>query len=139
MQVELGNPAAVQRRTVDNPDGTVDIDTTTLDGPRVTYVDFADEKTLGEAFVAITDPRGVWGAHTDGGVTPTYVWSDNASLQALLAEHFGCPAGRPADLEQTYYTVNGPAGVDSSQGPLDPNTPVPDSPEGLDGGTTPTA
>lgn len=133
MQVELGNPAAVQRRTVDNPDGTTSVDVTDLDGPRVTYVNFADDVSLGEAFVSVTDPRGVWGAHTASSDTkPLFVWSDNASLQSLLAEHFGCSAGRPADLEQVYYTTNGPAGTDTSQGPLDPNTPVPDSPAGLD-------
>lgn len=42
---------------------------------------------------------------------PTWVWSDNEDFAILLSKFFNCPVGRPVDVEETHYTVYGPAGV----------------------------
>lgn len=49
--------------------------------------------------------------NSEGNTRPAWVWSDNERFAVLLGEFFGCPVGRPADVEQTHYTVAGPPGV----------------------------
>jgi hypothetical protein len=39
---------------------------------------------------------------------PTWVWSDNPKFATLLGKLFGCPVGRPDDVEVTHYTNAGP-------------------------------
>lgn len=108
MIVELGNPKAVQQRTAD--DGSTVAES--LDGERVTYINIPNEDVnLSEAFTTITDPRGAWGAHAAQGDSPSWVYSDNAALQMLLAQHFGCVEGRPDNVEATHHTLAGPPGV----------------------------
>jgi len=61
-----------------------------------------------EAFVAVAHPiHGSWARTAAPGSTPEWVWSDHAGLQKMLAEHFGCAEGRPADVEDTHYTQHG--------------------------------
>lgn len=42
---------------------------------------------------------------------PSWVWSDHAGLEQMLADYFGCPIGAPADVEDTHWTRNGMPGV----------------------------
>lgn len=42
---------------------------------------------------------------------PTWVWSDNEAFAVLLGHYFGCPVGRPDDVEATHHTLSGPPGV----------------------------
>ncbi len=56
---------------------------------------------------------------------PTWVWSDNEAFAVLLGEFFGCPVGRPGDVEATHHTAAGPPGVY----PAEPETAPADDPE----------
>lgn len=86
-----------------------------LDGARVVTVTFPDDMPLMEIATTITIAQGVWDSHSPGGYAdsgaPTWVDSDSSALAALLAEHFGCDVGAPADVERTHWTENGPPGV----------------------------
>src|ERR1035437_3917250 len=63
-----------------------------------------------EALVAVTHPMsGIWGRHGEGG--PSWIWSDNKDLQAVLSGFYGVSGGRPDDIEITYYTRFGAPGV----------------------------
>jgi hypothetical protein len=55
-----------------------------------------------EAYLAVVHPGGLWRFHSD--TAPTYVYSDNEVLAQQLSEHFQCPAERPDDLEERYWT-----------------------------------
>lgn len=69
-------------------------------GKQATVIDVADGTPLSEAFVAITNPAGVWAYHAAEGKSPAWVASDSEGLAALLAEHFG---GIPVrELEDPY-------------------------------------
>lgn len=85
--VYLGNPEPVEHVGEDKTRQTLDVE----GGPVVTDVHVTDDTTLGEAFVAITAPTGIWAAHADA--PPTFVYCpDNPEFARLLAEHFGCEA-----------------------------------------------
>lgn len=110
--VELGNqaPHEVQR----DPDGLSSVgvtpeNTKALGGTRVTTVEFPDDTTLGEALVTITRKGGVWDYHSSE--KPLWVASNSPEFEALLAVHFECDRGKPEDVEETHFTVNGPPGV----------------------------
>ena len=68
-------------------------------GKRATTIDVdEDAYNLAAAFRVITDPGGVWAAHSTGPgtghdeqATPAWVASDNPQLADLLAAHFDCP------------------------------------------------
>jgi hypothetical protein len=59
-----------------------------------------------EAFLAVLNG---WRAESTG--APTWVWSDNPDFAVLLGAFFGCPVGRPDDLEATHFTTAGAPGV----------------------------
>lgn len=59
-----------------------------------------------EALLAV---RASFAAQSEG--RPSWVWSDNADFEKLLGAFFGCPTGRPADVEMTHHTDAGPPGV----------------------------
>lgn len=59
-----------------------------------------------EAFVSVTND---WPNHSPK--PPTWVWSDNEDLAVMLSEAYGCPVGRPDDVEDTHHTLAGPPGV----------------------------
>lgn len=81
-----------------------------LDGKRVTRVDFPEDMSVAEAVETIIKPvKGIWAQHSDE--APDWVESDSDMLAQLLADHFDCTVGAPNDLEDAYYTVNGPPGV----------------------------
>lgn len=105
MYLELGNSQTKSGQR--NDDGTVTFQP--LDGDRVTTVVFPEGTSIAEAFATVTAGNGVWANHSDG--TPTWVECSSAGLQALLAEHYGCDEGKPADVEDTHYTTSGPPGV----------------------------
>jgi hypothetical protein len=128
MQVELGNAAP---RSADG--SAVD------DGEhRVTYVNIPDEAyelDLGaapsveqlalhllqadggvtklpglEPLLAIVHPDGAWARHSTG--KPTWVYSGtHPELAEFLGEFFGCPVGRPDNVEDTHWTRSGMPGV----------------------------
>lgn len=64
-----------------------------------------------EGVMAVVHPSGIWRAHSKPGTTPTWVWSDNAEMARILSEFFGCPVGRPTDVESTHWTRSGPPGI----------------------------
>lgn len=86
-----------------------------LPGKRTVSCAFPDEMSLMECANTITISKGIWDSHSPGDFAdsgkPTWVWSDSPSLQALLAEHYGCDAGVPDDVEDTHHTESGPPGV----------------------------
>lgn len=94
MHVKLGNHAPLDRDTQ-------------LEGWAVTDVSIPDNYTLLEAVSAVTAADGVW-KHHSADEAPAWVWSDNESLQTLLAESFKCEVGVPADVEDKYYTSTPP-------------------------------
>jgi hypothetical protein len=59
--------------------------------------------------------RGLWSAQ--GFQKPTWVWAEKDEYARALAAWFGCPVGRPEDVEDTHYTHAGPPGVKFSPGP----------------------
>jgi hypothetical protein len=59
-----------------------------------------------EALLAVV---AAWRAEAAG--DPTWVDCDNNDFAVLLGEFFGCPVGRPDDVESTHYTNAGPPGV----------------------------
>lgn len=59
-----------------------------------------------EAFISVVSD---WPNHSPN--KPTWVWSDNADLAAMLGEAYGCPVGIPADVEDTHHTYAGPPGT----------------------------
>lgn len=81
------------------------------DAPRSTVVQLPDDTPLGEALLTITR---LWALHS--AEPAAWVASDSASLEALLAEHFDCEAGKPGDVEATHYTLAGPPGVYPEEG-----------------------
>jgi hypothetical protein len=119
MQVELGNVAATMVE---------------WDGPRVTYVsvpetytyevaDSAEDLATEVAKHLAQNPGGqthlpgqeallavnaTWQAHSSA--PPSWVWSDNADFGVLLGRFYGCPVGRPGDVEGTHFTHSGPPG-----------------------------
>lgn len=99
MQVWLGNVAPIEVKRVEGPNGEilssdrVPIVSDNEPGKEVTSV--ACHGTLAEAFIEITSPNGVWPFHSDA--PPAWVKSDSPGLEALLAEHFGCDTGEPAE------------------------------------------
>jgi hypothetical protein len=77
---------------------------------RVLEVRVPDDASTGEAFRSITDSGGVVAYHTDE--APAWVHcEEKPGLASLLAEHFGCANGKPDDVEDTHWTLNGPPGV----------------------------
>lgn len=58
-------------------------------GKRATVVEVPDEVSLGDAFTAITASGGIWATHAIEGAKPAWVASDNPSLAALVASHYG--------------------------------------------------
>ena len=117
MQVQLGN----DRPTTPSPNGA----------PVVTYINIPDEYTCEdidikevalnllrnpqvtrlpgqEALITVVHENGAWAQHSKS--TPTWAWSDNPVLDKLLREFYEIPS-RPADVEDTHYTLSGPPGV----------------------------
>lgn len=138
MRIEFGNPSPREAATGEP-----------VPGPSVTYVNIpdtytfkggADAKDLAlhlaqnpditnlpdhEAFVAVAHgTAGLWTRHSAS--KPSWVWSDNEDMSALLSEYYGCPVGRPDDLEDTHYTQSGAPGVGTPQADL---SVVPDQDE----------
>lgn len=67
-------------------------------GEQVTTVAIPDSYTLDEKVRTVTHADGVWGAHSnDPG--PAWVECDDEDLLGALAQHYGCPIGRP-DTEE---------------------------------------
>lgn len=61
------------------------------------------------ALLLLAHPDGLWSKASDG--TPTWAWSDNPEMQRFCEELYGCPGGRPEDVEDTHWTWAGPPGV----------------------------
>lgn len=53
--------------------------------------------------------NGGWATQSKG--TPLWVASDDPEVERILSEFYGCPAGVPADVEDTHHTEAGPPGV----------------------------
>lgn len=105
--IEMGNHDA--KHGVGRDDKTDEVLFEKIDGQRVFRMVTPEGWTLGETFTSITQPvRGAWANHSDS--PPAWVETNSAGLTALLAEHFGCEAGAPKDLEEKYHTLNGPPG-----------------------------
>lgn len=70
-----------------------------IDGTRTVTVRFPDGMPLMECAQTVTIPKGVWDSHSPGGFEdsgkPLWVESNSPTLQALLAEHYGCASGAP--------------------------------------------
>lgn len=95
MRVQLGNSAAKEAYR----DGGGNLNHRALDGNRITTVVIPDTYTLLEAVACVTAQDGAWNHHSQGDdpldSIPDWVESDDTALASLLAQHFGCPVGRP--------------------------------------------
>lgn len=105
MRLELGNTSPKEGHRNDDDSVTF----TAMEGNRVTVVNFPEGTSIGEAFASVTAPNGIWSYHSED--APAWVECESEGLQALLVEHFGCEAGKPADVEDNYHTDYGPPGV----------------------------
>lgn len=91
--VWLGNNQAVQvTQAGDSPGERVP-----LPGDRCTTVVASAAANHSEVLRSITDPSGVWAAHSDA-PAPTWVASTAPVLAQLLADHYGCPIRDPEEL-----------------------------------------
>lgn len=88
--VQLGNNAAVHLGQV-------------LPGNRVTTATIPDGYSLPEAVLAITADStqgaqndGVWRSHS-ANPAPAWIEATDRALAQALADHYGCPIGRPED------------------------------------------
>lgn len=55
----------------------------------LTSVEFPEGITLDGAFTDVTDPNGLWLAHS--AAAPSWVACSDPDLQDRLAAHYGCP------------------------------------------------
>lgn len=62
-------------------------------GERVMTVGFHRGTSVMEALRMVCDARGVWAAQS--WAPPAWVESTNEGLALVLADHYGCPIGRP--------------------------------------------
>lgn len=71
----------------------------TADPTAVTRIVIPDSRSLDEALRDVvhedTHHYGLWVEHSAG--NPSWVESDHAELAEAIANHYGCPVGRPAD------------------------------------------
>jgi hypothetical protein len=75
---------------------------------------FPGSETLTELFNPV---GGLWLEHSFD-ATPAWVACDEDPAMAdFIAAYCGCPVGRPAGVEETYYTNSGAPGVNMSPGP----------------------
>lgn len=88
--VQFGNTAATHQGQI-------------LMGNRVTTAQIPDEYSLSEQLLALVADStqgaqhdGVWRSHSAAPV-PAWVETTDATLTAAIAEHYGCPVGRPDD------------------------------------------
>ena len=79
--VTLGNSAALDRGEP-------------MTGDRITTAVIPEEHTFAEMLASITAADGVWANHSRA-AAPSWVESDNETLAAAVASHYGCPIGRP--------------------------------------------
>ena len=102
---------------------------TPLPGLRLLTCLFPVDMPVMEVATTVTISNGIWDNWTAGGLAaspaPVWVASTSPAVQVVLAEHYGCVAGAPADLEMTYYTENGPPGVGPDITPPAVTPPVP--------------
>jgi hypothetical protein len=87
--VHLGNPAAVDRGQPL--------------GKQVTVAHIPDSYTLTEQVQTVAHDSGgpllgLWRVHSTA-AAPAWVESDSPELARALADHYGCPIGRPDDWE----------------------------------------
>lgn len=136
MRVELGNIAAI-----DKDGNAVDLG----GAPAVTTVNIPDSYTFDpnldvaafkahlmdalyyndgvtnfgndEALLAVVHPGGgLWTKHSNA--KPTWVACDeNPVLAEQIGAVLGIPVGKPADVEDTHWTLSGPPGINMSDGP----------------------
>jgi len=81
--VRFGNPAALD---AGQP----------LAGEQVTTAHLPESYSDTQLFNAVTDPQGVWRAHSDASA-PAWIESDDLHLAQQLSEHYACPIGRPEE------------------------------------------
>lgn len=112
--VQLGNPAP--KNSFAQPEGNdqaceccakTDVRHEAVTGPEVTTWSVPSSErgepgyySLLDCVRSITAPDGAWANHTWGTPDPSPLWvaSNSPSLEMVLAEHFGCPAGWPDDF-----------------------------------------
>lgn len=109
VEIGLNNPKQPHK-----DEETDEVTYTPMEGARVLTMKIPDDVSTAEAFVAVTSKNGI-AEKWLGDEAPTWVAAETPGLQMLLAEHFGCAEGKPADVEDTHWTENGPPGVDLSQ------------------------
>jgi hypothetical protein len=119
MQIEVGLTACKEGYLEAGSDET---QFRVVDGLRVLTISPPADEPLGDLFISIThSTRGIAVAHS--GSAPLWVsCPDNPGFEALLADTLKCAQGKPADVEETHFTLNGPPGVDTSAAPAAPET-----------------
>lgn len=64
--------------------------------PSVTTVHLPDSYSDEQMYNAITDPQGVWRAHSAASA-PSWVECDDPDVAQMISEHYACPVGRPEE------------------------------------------
>lgn len=67
-----------------------------IPGPQVTTGFLPPSYTDAELFRTVTHQDGLWPAHSSA-PAPSWVECDRQDLAEVLATHYGCPIGRPAE------------------------------------------
>jgi len=80
MHFALGNPAPLDAGAP-------------MDGPQITEGNLPDEWSAEQWFAAITDPQGIWRAHS-GASRPSWIECSDLDFAQRLSDHYGSPIGR---------------------------------------------
>lgn len=129
MLVELGNPKAKNVKHSDPCVTYINVPDTLTFNPETdlaalrshisdasTYNGNITNSPGDEALLTIVSPSGAWAQHSSG--APSWVACDRPEFATALAAWYGCPVGKPADVEETHWTVSGPPGTYRSEGPV---------------------
>lgn len=87
----LGNTAPIERVLTDSDTGAHE--DRPLTGPRTTFYGPPGEWGLLEKLQSLVGGNGAWEWHSTE--PPAWVDGDEPVLVAAVAEHYGCPTGRP--------------------------------------------
>ena len=71
-----------------------------------------------EAFLSIAHPSALWGQHSLAQAPSWVSCETNPDFERMVAEHFGCSAGRPRDVFDTHFSKYGVPGVGPWNAPV---------------------
>lgn len=108
MHVALGNVAPIEVKNTWEDGELVSSERIPLGDRQVTSAS-VQEENLADAIATIIGQNGFWNSHSDA--PAAWVVSDNKALEAVLADHFQCPAGEPEEGIDAWMGIEPPADV----------------------------